>query len=84
MFYRETVMGLVTRSITEFLLHDGHNTPHIGQLLPDIWVDGKKLYQFQLLDGGERRRYMLTYDMLLDPYEYVEEIIPYITSRHII
>ena len=44
MFYRKPVIGLVTRSITEFLInHDvEHNTtPHL--LLPDIWVDGKIL-----------------------------------------
>ena len=78
-------MGLITRSITEFLLHDGHtsNAPHIGQLPPDIWADGKKLYQYQTLDGGERQRYVLTYDMLLDPYENAE-VVPFITSVHIV
>jgi hypothetical protein len=78
MLYRKTVIGLVTRSITEFSLHTTSTTDtHIGQLLlPDIWVDGKKLYQYLTilrLDDGERQRYTLTYDKLLDPYEYVEE-----------
>ena len=88
LFYRKTVIGLVTRSITEFSLHFGHNTittthTHIRQqlLLPDIWVDGKKLYQYQttfMLNDRERQRYMLTYDKLLDPYEYVEDFTPVI------
>ena len=73
MFYSNFVMGLITRSITEFSL--GLNTPHIGQLLPDIWVDGKKLYQYQRLDDGEGQGYMLTCDKMsvLDPYEYAED-----------
>ena len=76
-FYRRTVIGLVTRSITEFSLHVGHN-PQL--LLPDIWVDGDKLYQYRtMLDDGKRQRYMLTYDELLDPYDYVEEWDPLIS-----
>jgi hypothetical protein len=72
MFYRKTVIGLITRSIAEFSLHVGHKTiPQL--LLPDIWVDGKKLYHSSTtLDDGERRRYMLSYDKLLDRYEDVE------------
>jgi len=83
MFYRKTVTGLITRSITEFSINVEHNTtPKL--LLPDIWVDGKKLYQYQTLttqDDGQRLRYMLTYDKLLEPYEYVDNfnpLIPYI------
>ena len=75
--YRKTVVGLVTRSITEYSLHVGHNlnttTPQL--LLPDIWFDRKKLYQYQTpttLDDGERRRYMLSYDKPLDPYAFVD------------
>ena len=83
LFYRKTVIGLVTRSITEFSLHVGHSTT--PQLLPDIWVDGKKLYQYRYqttLDDGERRRYMLTFDEPLDPYESVKDFapIPYIAQ----
>ena len=86
MFYRQAVIGLVTRSITEFSLHAGHGTrdTHIGQLLlPDIWVDGKELYHWQYrttleMDEGERQRYTLTYDKLLDPYEFVEDFNPII------
>ena len=59
-FYDQTVKRLVTRSITGFLLHVGQNTLHIRQLLPDIWVDGKELYQYQTPDDGEGHRYMLT------------------------
>ena len=82
-FYREIVIGLVTRSITEFSLHAGHSTTdtHIGQLLPDIWIDGKELYQYRTtleMDEGERQRYTLTYDKLLDPYEFVEDFNPII------
>ena len=76
MSYDKIVMGLITRSITEFSLHDGHNTPRIGQLLPDINVHGKKLYQYQTLDDEERRRYILTYYDIpsrLGPYEYLVE-----------
>ena len=73
MFYHKTVIGLVTRSITEFSINAGHNTtPQL--LLPDFWVDGKKLYQYQTLitlGDAERRRYKL-----LDPYEHVENFIP--------
>ena len=72
--YRRTVIGLVARSISEFSLHVGHNTT--PQLLPDIWVDEKKLYQYRYqttLDDGERRRYMLTFDEPLDPYESVDD-----------
>ena len=81
-FYREIVIGLVTRSITEFSLHAGHGTTdtYIGQLLlPDIWIDGKKLYQYRTtleMDEGERQRYTLTYDKPLDPYEFVEDFSP--------
>lgn len=73
-FYEEIVIGLVTRSITDFSLHVGHNIPHIGQLLPDIWVYGEKLFQYQTLGGddGERQSYKLTYQKLLDPYHYEE------------
>ena len=68
MSYSRTVIELVTRSITEFSLHVGHNTtPQL--LLPDIWVDGKKLYQ-ATLDDGERRRYRLTHDEPFGPYDY--------------
>ena len=78
MFYRKTVIGLVTRSITEFSINAGHNTtPQL--LLPDFWVDGKKLYQYQTLitlGDAERRRYTPTYDKLLDPYEHVENFTP--------
>ena len=77
MFYRKTVIGLITRSITEFSI----NVNTSQHLLPDIWVDGKKLYQFQTLtiqDDGERWRYMLTRDKLLDPYECVENFTPFI------
>ena len=83
-FYREIVIGLITRSITEFSLHAGHGTTdtYIGQLLlPDIWIDGKKLYQYRTtlkMDDGERQRYTLTHDKLLDPYEFVEESKPVI------
>ena len=82
-FYREIVIGLVTRSITEFSLHAGHSTTdtHIGQLLPDIWIDGKELYQYRTkleMDEGERQRYTLTYGKLLDPYEFVEDFNPII------
>ena len=80
MLYDEIFMGLITCSITEFSLHDGNNTRHIGQLLPDIWVDRKKLYQYQTLDGEERQRYMLTYQRLLDPYIYIEDNTAVITT----
>ena len=83
MIYRKTVIGLITRSITEFSLHVGHNTtPQL--LLPDIWVDGKKLYQYQTLTtqdnvNGERQRYMLTYDKPpSDPYESEKEHHPHL------
>ena len=74
MFYGKVVVRLVTRSITGFSLHVGHNIPHIRQLLSDIWVDGK-LYQYQTLDGEERQRYKLTYQKpeLFGPYQYLEE-----------
>ena len=64
-------MVLVTRSIAWFSLRVGPNSEHIGQNLPDIWVDGKKLYQCQTLtwEGGEKQVYNLIYDKLaLDPY----------------
>ena len=66
-------MGLITRSIIGFSLHVEHNMSHIGQLLPDIWVDGKKLYQYRTQDDEARQRYMLTYQKLFDPYQYVED-----------
>ena len=84
LLYRKTVIELVTRSITEFSLHAGHSNTdtHIQQLLlPDIWVDGKKLYQNWTtikMDDGERQRYTLTYDKLLDPYEFIEDFNPVI------
>ena len=72
--YRRIVMELVTRSITEFSLHVGHDSiPHIGQLLPDIWVSGMKLYQYQTPDDGERHGYKLTYHKPLDPYQYEDD-----------
>ena len=85
MSYRRTVIELVARSITEFSLPVGHNTtPQL--LLPDIWVDRNKLYQYQTtLNDGERRRYKLTFGELLnfgellglyeyDPYiRYIEQ-----------
>ena len=80
LFYRKRVVELVARSITEFSLslHVEHNntTPHIGQLLlPDIWDNGKILYRYQAIPyDGERQRYMLIYDKLWDPYEYVEDV----------
>ena len=77
MFYRKIVMGLVTCSITEF---SRHNTPRIGQFLPDIWVDGRKLYQYQTLYNGEGQRYVLVYHKLLDPYQYAEDNISVITT----
>ena len=80
MHYCKTVIGLVTRSITEFSLHVGHNTTP-QPLLPGIWVDEKTLYQYQtptILDDGERQRYLLTYENLLDPYEDVKDFIPLI------
>ena len=82
MFYRKPVIGLVTRSITEFSINVEHNTPP-HRLLPDIWVDGKRLYQYQTLTtlgDGERWRYMLTYysDNLLAPYEYDKSFDPLI------
>ena len=73
-------MGLITRSITEFSLHGGHNIPHFGQLPPDIWVDRKELYQYQTLDGEESQRYVRTYQTLLDPYEYIEDNTAVITT----
>ena len=72
MFYGTTVMGLVTRSVIGFSLHIGHNIPHIGQLLPDVWVDGKKLYQYMTEVDEEKQGYMLTYQKLFDPYEYMK------------
>ena len=84
MFYHNIVMGLVTRSISDFSLHVGYgDVPHIGGLLlPDIWVAGKKLYQCQTsdYDDGGRRRYSLTYQKLLDPYRYVEDNISVMTT----
>ena len=82
MSYDKIVMGLITRSVTEFSLHDRHNTPYIGQLLPDIWVDRKELYQYQTvtLDDGERQRYVLIYRKLLDPYLYIEDDTAVITT----
>ena len=77
MFYCKTVVGLITRSIIEFTIDAGHNTTTPQPLLPDIWVEGKKLYQHQTLDNGERRRYLLTYDKLLDPYEFEENFTSY-------
>ena len=76
MLYRRTVIGLITRSITEFSFYVGHNTT--PQLLPDIWVDGKKLYQYryQTTLDDERRRYVLTFDEPLDPYESVDDFTP--------
>ena len=81
-FYRKDIIGLVTRSITEFSIDVEHNTTP-QPLLPLIWVDGKKLYQYQTLttpDDGKRWRYMLTYDSdkLLNPYEFVENFTPLI------
>ena len=73
-------MGSITRSITEFSLPDGHDTPHIGRLLPDIWVDRKELYQYQTPNDEERQRYLLTYRKLLDPYQYIEDKTSVITT----
>ena len=73
-------MELITRSITEFSLHDGHNTPHIGQLLPDIWVHRKELYQYKKLEGEERQRYVRTYQTPLDPYLYIVDNTAAITT----
>ena len=84
LLYRKIVVELVTRSITKFSFHAGHSTTEtqIEQLLlPDIWVDGKKLYQYRTtlkMDDGGRQRYTLTHDKLLDPYEFVEESKPVI------
>ena len=81
MFYGTIVMGLVTRSITKFSLHVGSiNTPHNGQSLPDIWVDGKKLYQYRTKVDEGRQRYMLTYEKLFDPYQYMEDNSAVITT----
>ena len=80
-FYPKSVIELITRSITEFSLHVGSNTSQrIEQRLPDIWVDEKKLFQYQTLDDGERQRYMQIYDRLSDPYEYVDDNVPVITT----
>ena len=73
MFYGTVVVGLASCSITGFSLHVGHDIPHIGQLLPDIWVDGKKLYQYRTLNNEDRKRYMLTYHKSFDPYQYPED-----------
>ena len=62
----------MTRSITEFPLRNERDAQHIG-LLPDFWVGGEKLYQYQTLDDGERRGYVLTYHKLMDPYRYAED-----------
>jgi hypothetical protein len=83
MFYGTIVMGLVTRSVTGFSLHVEHtNIPrHIGQLLPDIWVDGKKLYQYRTQIDEERQRYVLTNQMpLFDPYQYMEDNTAVVTT----
>ena len=84
MLYHNAVMGLVTRSISNFSLHVGHDdTPlhSISGILPDIWVDGKKLYQCQTLeDDGGRWRYSLSFQELLDPYRYVEDNVSVITT----
>ena len=77
-FYPKSVIELIARSITQFSLHIGHNmhnTSHIEQLLLDIWLDGKKLFQY-----GERQRYMLIYDKLSDPYEYADDDVPTIVT----
>ena len=81
--YHTIAIGLVTRSITEFSLHGRYDALHrdIGQLLPDIWVAGDKLYQYQTLDDEERQRYVLTYhDLMSDPYLYVDDPTLVITS----
>ena len=66
-------MGLVTSSVTGFSLHAGPtNIQHNGQLLPDIWVDGKKLYHYRTNVCEDRQRYVLSYEKLLDPYQYME------------
>ena len=70
MFYGAVVMALITRSITGFSLHVGHDVPHIGHLWPDIWVDGKKLYQYQTQVDVARQKYVLTSRHLFDPYQY--------------
>jgi len=69
----EVAMRLIARSITEISIHDGHKTPHIGQKLPDIWVNRKELYQYQAMNDEERQKYVLTYycdQNPLDPYPY--------------
>jgi hypothetical protein len=73
MFYHNIVTELVERSVTDFSLQVGGNRPHSGQILPDIWVGGKKLYQYQTLDDGVGQRYKLTYRPLLGPYKYLED-----------
>jgi hypothetical protein len=75
MFYSTFVVALAIRSITGFSLYTGIDIdiPHIGQLLPDIWVDGKRLYQYQTHADEEREGYMLTYQKTFDPYQYMED-----------
>jgi hypothetical protein len=60
-FYDDVVMELVERSVTDFSRQIGGNRPQSsGQILPDIWVGGKKLYQYQTLDDGVGQMYKLT------------------------
>ena len=84
MGYHETVMELVRYSINQFSLQvgDNHDTPHIGQIPPDIWVDGKKLYKYQTLENEEGQGYMLTYGILpmLDPYRYADDSTSFTTT----
>ena len=69
-------MRMLTRSVTEFSLHDtpsAHASMGQLQVLPYIWVDRKELYQYQTQEYGERRRYVLRDEKLLDPYRYIED-----------
>ena len=73
-------MPLIECSVAGFSLHGGDGS-RLWRIPPDIWVDGKKLYQYRTtlkMDDGERQRYTLTHDKLLDPYEFVEESKPVI------
>jgi hypothetical protein len=82
MFYGTFVTGLALCSITEFSPHTGiDDIPHIGQLLPDIWVDGKRLlFQYQTHADEEREGYMLTYQKPFDPYQYMEDDAAVVTT----
>ena len=60
-FHVDAVMQFIEHSVTAFSLQIGGIELQSRQILPDLWIDGKKLYRYQPLDGGVTQSYQLSY-----------------------